>query len=137
VSDEARKGQRIVLVIVAALLVPNVVIALVSSAPLFSGGPLRSSGFRVAISVVISFLLWRGYSWARSYMAFSLGLSALLATLSGLLALLAGSWLGVMLLLAPVYAWGAWALWSSPNVDAYIEHRERERNPDMSFGSGA
>jgi hypothetical protein len=29
----------------------------------------------------------------------------------------------------------AWLLWSSPKVEAYIEYREKQRNPDMSFDS--
>ena len=130
-NDEARKGRRMVLTIVAALLLPNLLLVLVS------GIPLKSLGLRFLISVVISFLVWRGYSWARSYMALSLGLGALLTALAGLLAALAASWQAGFLLLAPVYAWGAWALWSSPNVDAYIDHCERQRNPDMSFNTGA
>ena len=79
-NDEARKGRRMVLTIVAALLLPNLLLVLVS------GIPLKSLGLRFLISVVISFLVWRGYSWARSYMAFSLGLGALLTALAGLLA---------------------------------------------------
>lgn len=130
-NDEARKGRQIVLIIIAGLLLPNLALALLS------GNSIKVSGLRLVISFLISFLLWRGYSWARSYMAFSLGLAALLTALSGLLAVLVLSWMAVVLLLAPLYAWGAWALWSSPTVEAYIEYCERQRNPDMSFNTGA
>ena len=129
-SDEATKGKRIISIIVAGLLVPNLALLLVP------GSSLRVIAGRSAIAVIMSFLMWRGYSWARSYMSFSLGLAALLAVLSGLLGLLTASWGAVLLLVAPLYAWGAWALWSSPAVEAYIAHREQERNPDMSFNTG-
>lgn len=130
-NEQARKGRQIILVIIAGLLVPSVGLLLVP------GNSARTLAGRIVISVVLSFLLWRGYSWARSYLAFSLGLGALLTALLGLLAALAVWWGAVLLLLPPLYAWSAWALWSSPKVDAYIEYREQQRNPDMSFTMGA
>ena len=130
-NEQARKGCQIILVIIAGLLVPSVGLLLVP------GNSVRTLAGRIVISVVLSFLLWRGYSWARSYLAFSLGLGALLTALLGLLAALAVWWGAVLLLLPPLYAWSAWALWSSPKVDAYIEYREQQRNPDMSFTTGA
>jgi len=125
-TEEARRGRLIVLIIIAALLVPNLAVMTLTQA-------WEAGAFRFAIAVAMSFFLWRGYSAARSYLAFSLGLAALLAALSGIVGALVLSWTAIFLLLAPVYAWGAWALWSSPKVEAYIEHCERGRNPDMSF----
>ena len=140
-SDEARKGRQVILIVIAALLLPSLV------TPLTAGVSLGAVIARFGISAVMCVLMWRGYSWARSYLAFGLGLAALLAVLAGafgLIAVLAGALaplvvlrLAVTLLLAPLYAWAAWALWSSPKVEAYIEYRERQRNPDMSFNSGA
>ena len=127
-SEDARKGQRIVLIIGAALLVPELLtIVLV--------GWTRPGAFRAAFSIVLAFLLWKGYSWARSYLAFSLALVALLWAFAGFLALLVISPLAVVLLFPPLYAWAAWLLWSSPKVEAYIDYREKQRNPDMSFDS--
>lgn len=126
-NDDARQGRRIILVVMAGLLIPVLGVLLIP------GTSVKSQAVRLAIVVGMSFFMWRGYSWARSYIAFSLGVAALLAALSGVLAVLALSWGAVFLLLAPLYAWGAWALWRSPKVDAYIEHCERQRNPDMSF----
>ena len=130
-NEEARKGRTIIIAVIAGLLLPSLGLLVVS------GNAMKAATVRLIISVVLSYLLWRGYSWARSYLAFGLGLAAALAVLSGLLALLAMSWLAIFLLLAPLYAWGAWALWSSPNVEAYIQHCEQRRNPDMSFHTGA
>lgn len=130
-SDEARKGRQIILIVIAALLLPNLGILLAA------GLSPTAAVTRLGISAVMSFLMWRGYSWARSYLAFGLGLAALFALLSGVLALFVVSWLAVMLLLAPLYAWAAWALWSSPKVEAYIQYCEQQRNPDMSFNTGA
>ena len=130
-NDETRKGRRIILTIIAGLLLPNLVLLMI---PGSSVGTVARS---LLIGIIISFLMWRGYSWARSYMAFSLGLAALLSALVGLLAMLAVSWSAVLLLVSPLYAWGAWALWSSPAVEAYIEYCEKQRNPDMSFNTGA
>ena len=126
-SDDARKGQRIVLAICTALLLPELLTLLVRRDVSVSGA------MRMIIPVLLAVLLWRGYSWARSYLAFSLGLVALLWALAGFLALLAISWFAVVLVLPPLYVWGAWLLWSSPKVEAYIDYREKQRNPDMSF----
>lgn len=130
-NDEARKGKRIILMIIAGLLLPNLVVLVLP------GSSVAALASRLLIGVTLSFLMWRGYSWARSYMAFSLGLAALLSALAGLLAPLAVSWGAALLLFSPLYAWGAWALWSSPAVEAYIEYCEEQRNPDMSFSAGA
>jgi len=130
-NNEAKRGRQIILLIVTGLVVPNL------AGILIPGNAVKLGLIRLLFAFLMSFLLWRGYSWARSYMAFSLGLAALLTALSGLLAVLVFSWMAVVLLLAPLYAWGAWALWSSPSVEAYIEYCERQRNPDMSFNTGA
>jgi hypothetical protein len=34
------------------------------------------------------------------------------------------------------YIWAAWVLWKSPSVEAYIEARERSRDPILSLKSG-
>ena len=87
----------------------------------------------LVLAAVLSFFLLRGYGWARSYLAASLGLAALLTLLGGGVLALKHWWGLPFLLFAPLYAWAAWALWSSPKIEAYIDHRERRRNPDMSF----
>lgn len=130
-NDDARGGRRIILLIIASLLLPNLGLLIVA------GNSLGMALGRLAIVIGMSFLMWRGYGWARSYMAFSLGVAALLAVLTGILAALAVWWGAVLLVPPPLYAWGAWVLWRSPKVDAYIEHCEKLRNPDMSFNTGA
>jgi len=129
-SEEAGKGRQIILIIVAALLVPSLAVMMLTQA-------WREGALRFAIALVMSFFLWRGYSWARSYLAYTLGLATLLAALSGIVGALVLRWQAIYVFVAPLYAWGAWALWSSPKVEAYIEHRERQRNPDMSLNMGA
>ena len=130
-NTDARQGQRIIMAIIIGLFLD---FALMLALP---GGSLRSQALRLAIVVAMSVLMWRGYSWARSYMAFSLAMAAVLTVLSGMAAMLMVWWGAGLLVLAPLYAWGAWVLWNSPKVEAYIEYRERQRNPDMSFTQGA
>lgn len=130
-NDDARQGRRIILIIIAGLAVPTLGELLVP------GSTLKANATRLAIVGAMSVLMWRGYSWARSYVAFSLVLAGLLTALTGILLALAVWWGFVLLLLPPLYLWGAWALWRSPKVDAYIDHCEKLRNPDMSFTTGA
>ena len=116
-----------ILIIVAALIGHRLLGFLLPDAS------IESQVVPLVISVVISFFLIRGHSAARSYLAISLGLAALVSALGGGVLAVKHWWGFVFVLFVPVYAWGAWALWSSPKVEAYIEYRERRRNPDMSF----
>ena len=100
------------------------------------GASAKQQGLRLVIPVVLSFLLWRGYSWARSYLALALGIGAIIGAFGGILIAISAWWGSVLLLFPPLYGWGAWALWSSPRVEAYIAFREKERNPEMSFSTG-
>jgi hypothetical protein len=132
-SEDARSGQRIARVLALAVLIPN---ALLFAFALTFGLPPGRYTIRLGIGLVMGVMLWRGYGWARSYLAFALGLSSIVALVGGLLIGFRLPLLGVLgFLLAPLYGWGAWALWSSPKVEAYIEYREQRRNPDMSFSA--
>ncbi len=126
-DDTTRRGQWIILIVITGLVLETML------SLFLPGSTLRGQAPRLVIVTVLLFLMWRGYGWARSYVAFSLGIAALLTAISGVL-LVARVWWGFLLaLFAPLYAWGAWALWSSPQVDAYIDYCERERNPSMSL----
>jgi hypothetical protein len=127
-DDAAREGRRIIAIVIAGLLLHSLVMLAVP------GRSFPRRALELLVAGGMSLLMWRGYSWARSYLAFVLGGSAIGAAIMGLWLTFSVGWGAVLLLFPPLYGWGAWALWSSPKVDAYIEHRERKRNPDMSFG---
>jgi hypothetical protein len=129
-NADARKGQRIILVVISGLLAQAAV------GFVLPGASIKQQAIRLIIPIGMSILLWRGYSWARSYLAFGLGLGAILGALGGTIAAISVWWGFLLLLFPPLYAWGAWALWSSPAVEAYIAYREKERDPDMSFSTG-
>jgi hypothetical protein len=127
-NDAARKGRRMVMLIVAGLLAQR----LLELSRVSTGQQV----FRLGIAVAFAYLLWRGYGWARLYLVLALAAAALLTTVVGLVtAMLDPSGL-LYLTLVPLYVWGVWALWSSPAVEAYFEHRESARHPDMSFSTG-
>lgn len=130
VNPEAAKGRAVVLIISAGLLIP--------SAALFalSRPPRGTSIVRLAIAVAMSFLLVRGYAWARGWIALGLTVGGLFAAGVGLLVALRVWWGFPFLLLPPFYFWAAWTLWRSASVEAYVAHCERKRNPDMSLSSG-
>jgi hypothetical protein len=129
VTSEAARGRRIILTVSAALVLPSAALFVLSRPP------RGVATLRLAIAVAMSALMIRGYSWARTWVAVGLGVAGLLVTVIGLLAALRFWWGFVFLLLPPLYFWGAWTLWRSPSVEAYLEHCERKRNPDMSFSS--
>lgn len=135
-SEAERKGRTIIL-IVAGGLIGTALLNLLGALAMTSRDAMGMAWVRLAICLVVSFLMWRGYSWARSYVAFALFVGAVLAAL-GSLAMLAGMFfLGLLnLTIAFFYAWGGYMLWKSPDVDAYIEWHEKARNPDMSLGGG-
>jgi len=127
VNEAARQGFRMLLVVAAGLVLHRLLALLTPDAS------VEAHVVPLVLSVVIAFLLLRGYGWARSYIAVSLGLASLFTLVAGG-ALAMRHWWGVpFVLFAPLYAWGAWAVWSSPKVQAYIAHRERQRNPDLSL----
>ena len=131
-TGEALRGKQVVRMLIAVLVIPQlllVVLALMVS----ETGPQFADWLRLGIAVVLSYLLWRGHSAARSYLAFSVLLGALLLILLSLILLLKTPVALVGVLLGGAYVWVAWVLWKSPNIEAYIEAKERERNPSFSL----
>lgn len=135
-SEAERKGRTIIL-IVAGGLIGTALLNMLRALAMSSRDAVGMAWVRLAICLVISFLMWRGYSWARSYVAFSLFVGAALGALGSLATLVGAFVLGLLnLTFAFFYAWGGYMLWKSPDVDAYIERHEKLRNPDMSLGGG-
>jgi hypothetical protein len=133
VSEEARIGKRIVVGLALALLIPKVVVFAVAIAFAL---PLGQYAIRLGIGLLIAAVMWRGYSWARSYVALAFGLSSAFSLVGGFLIASEMPLLGLVgICLAPFYAWGAWVLWSSPKVEAYIAYCEQRRNPVMSLST--
>lgn len=130
-NDEAKSGRRVIAAIALALIVPSVLELVVASSQ--PRGLEGSAVVRPLVAIAMSVLMWRGYSWARTYIAVVLAIGAVLAAMRAVLLTMQTPLGGVMFVLPPLYAWGAWALWSSSKVDAYVEHCERRRTPDMSF----
>src|SRR5262245_12450046 len=131
-TGEALRGRQLVLVLIGLLVIPQLL--LVSLAMMFvKTGPAPMDWFRLALALVMAFLLWRGHSAARSYLAFSVFLGALLTILVSAVLLLKTPLAVFGLLLGAAYVWAARVLWKSPDIEAYIEAREQERNPILSL----
>jgi hypothetical protein len=119
-TREENRGRRITLALACLVGIPpvlNVLILLSVGRPIPSGTWL----FRVVIPLALAWLLYRGYRWARGYIAFSFGLGAVLGA-----ARLAAVSAPVMvkLLVVPFLAlpfWAAVILWKSPSVGAYFD----------------
>lgn len=134
-TPDEQRGRNIVLLISAAIVLPQA-LAVAASLATSHTAPLGMAAIRLGIAAIMSYLMWRGHSAARTYLAFTLFLGAGL-TLVGSLALLVKTPFAVVgILLGAGYIWAAWVLWKSPKVEAYIEAREKARNPSLSFRDG-
>jgi hypothetical protein len=134
-TGDALRGRQVILVLIAALVIPQFVLVVLALL-LVKTGPQFADWLRLGVAVVLSYLLWRGHSAARSYLAFSVFLGAVLLILGSLVLLLKTPFAIVGVLLGAAYGWAAWVLWKSPNIEAYIEAREKERNPILSLTGG-
>jgi hypothetical protein len=131
-TGEAVRGRQVVLALIALLVIPQCL--LMGAALMFATtGPHFGDWLRLGIALVLSWLLWRGHSAARSYLAFSLLLGAVGIMLISLALLLKTPFAILGVLLGAAYVWAAWVLWKSPNIEAYIEAKEKERNPSLSL----
>jgi hypothetical protein len=129
-TSEESRGRKITLGIALFLAVPSLLILIVL---LLTGTPAsRIPWFQVVLPVVMAFFLFKGYTWARAFIAFSSCAGALLLVLGPLLA---GKQLLAVFSLpfAATYVAAAVILWKSKAVEAYFDRQTHSRNAPPSL----
>jgi len=129
-TSEESHGRKITLGIALFLAVPPLLILIVLL--LTGAAASRIPWFQLVLPVVMAFLLFKGYTWARAYIAFSSCAGALLLMLGPLLR---GSLLFALLSLpfAAAYVAAAVILWKSKAVEAYFDRQTHSRDALLSL----
>jgi hypothetical protein len=129
-TSEESRGRKITSGIALFLAIPSLLILIVL---LLTGtAAARIPWLQVVLPVVMAFLLFKGYSWARAYIAFSSCAGALLLMLGPLLT-------GKLLLalfsfpFAAAYVAAAVILWKSKAVEAYFDRQTHSRDALLSL----
>lgn len=132
-SQEERRGKKIALAIaiIVSVLAALDFLALFLTATSGSGA---GSWFGLVLRLAMAWLIYRGYGWARSYLAFLLVVNALIAAV-GLPLQLGDLGSVVALPVAAIYFAFSWAVWRSKALEAYCAHQYRKRNPSMSMSN--
>ncbi len=133
-TPEEQRGRVIAVSIGAALVVISVLSFFLVLLVRRHVGPFQL--FQLGASVVLAWLMFKGYGWARAYVAFSLLLGGVFLLL---LPILARRPLGLIIALpiSAAYVAAGLVLWKSKSVEAFFDRQAEIRNAPPSIrGSG-
>lgn len=125
-TDQETWGRRITLAIAVLVAVPN--LALIGLMLLTGAPAAQMPWVPLGVSLVMSFLLFMGYKWARAYLIVSLCFGSVLFLM--LLPLLGGNLVAAIVgtPFAIFYVAAGVVLWRSKAVEAYFDRSTASRD---------
>jgi len=124
-----RKGQRLILAIIAVLVIIWVLRTLLT---LLSSGPARlwRDGVQLLFTGGLWYFLYRGQTWARWLMVFFLAMAGLLALIGSLTLLRINSGISLLFIgLGVIYFVCAGLLGASKDVAAFLTYQGSKQSP--------
>jgi hypothetical protein len=129
-TSEQRRGRTISLVIAVGLVAINVLLFLLAALVQPETGAFQ--WFRLGLVLALAWCVFKGYGWARAYVAFSMLVCSLLWLVGPILA---GQPIELVIgvPLSAIFITGAVVLWRSKSVAAYFDHQTQRRDAPLSM----